>query len=159
LKALELHTELCFVPSSHGWDGILRQAASAGRFPRAGPGPLGRDRFTLRRDLNGHGGLDVMGDDLPSASAALVGSCGVPPGRAARRVRVRGSTAPVPAACVGTCGDALLGPRPGRDVIDQTVLDPSENKAAYNVKKSCDRKETDSFLSIMWVKFCTGHLP
>jgi hypothetical protein len=91
--------------------GILRPARRAGHHPsRAAPSELGRIRdaargtrlagrarphgpgslYTVRRDLDGHGGpyvmgsrdldgqigQDVMGDASPSAPAALVGSCG-----------------------------------------------------------------------------------
>ena len=42
------------------------------------------------------------------------------PGPVAQRGRVEGGVSPLdPVARVGTCGDELLGPWPGRDVIVQ----------------------------------------
>ena len=90
MKALELHTVLCFMPSSRGWNGILRPAR-AGRPPsRAAPGTrlAGRTRprgpgslYTVRHDLDGHGGRarsDARTTALVFCAGVLCGSCVAP---------------------------------------------------------------------------------
>ena len=77
----------CFVPSSRGWDGIIRPAPAgrhpspsrpAGRTRPSGPGPL----YTVHRDHGGHGGHgDATGDARPTATSALLRAAR---GRAAR---------------------------------------------------------------------------
>lgn len=86
--------------------------------PRTAPGPAGRTRlrgpgslYTVRRDLGGHGDLDVMGDASPSAlsPAALVGTW---------TLRLQ-----LPRPSLGFVGS--VQPGPDGDVIITTLLYPS----------------------------------
>ena len=112
MKALEQYTVLCFVPSSRGWDGIIRQARRAGPSPSR---PAGRSRprvpaplFTVRRDLDGHVGLDVMGDARPWSSRPAWGREGTcRPGRGPAALGCGARVPPRdPAAHDGACGDS-----------------------------------------------------
>ena len=120
----------CFVPSSRGWDGIIRPAPAgrhpspsrpAGRTRPSGPGPL----YTVRRDHGGHGGHgapDVTGDARPMVTSALLQDAR---GRAARAGpggvdcaaadALFATVPPVPREDV--CGVESLRPGPGGDVI------------------------------------------
>ncbi len=122
--------------------GIIRPARRAGPSPRRAasgrglPGPAGRDRFTLRHDLDGHGCLDVLGSrdldghddsDVRGGRFALCsrgprgfvrGTCRLGPGPCGDVMG--GRFAPDPAARVGTCGGRAARPaaREGRDRPD-----------------------------------------
>jgi hypothetical protein len=89
---------------------------SAGRTRLRGPGPL----YTVRRDLDGHVGLDVMGGRSPQPprprGPRAVCAAGPGPGGTLLRGTCRPSLDP--AAFVGTRGGhSLLGARPAEAVL------------------------------------------
>jgi hypothetical protein len=109
-----------FVPSSRGWDGIIRPAPAgrhpspsrpAGRTRPSGPGPL----YTVRRDHGGHGGhgaLDVTGDARPTVTSALL--------RAARGRAALAGPDGVDCAAAADLFVTVIPPVPREDVRGQS---------------------------------------